>query len=88
MLNYVQVIKVINENSVYKDKRIKLGLKIQYYRKLKGYTQETFAEMVGITASHLSQIESIASEKCVSLKTLFKMAEVLEIEPYQLLKED
>ncbi len=79
---------MIEKDSVYKDRYMKLGLKIQYYRKLKGYTQETFAEMIGLTGSYVSQIESIATEKGVSLKTLFKMAEVLEIEPYQLLKDD
>ncbi len=65
-----------------------LGLRIQYFRKSKGYTQETFAEMVDISNSFLSQVESTASLKGISLETLFKMAEVLEIEPYQLLKED
>ncbi len=78
---------MIEKDSVYKDRYIKLGLKIQYYRKLKGYTQETFAEMIGLTGSYVSQIESVATEKGVSLKTLFKMAEVLEVEPYQLLKD-
>lgn len=88
MLNYDWVITVIEKDFSYKDRYIKLGLKIQYYRKLKGYTQEAFAELIGLTASYVSQVESIATEKGVSLKTLFKMAEVLEIEPYQLLKED
>lgn len=74
--------------TVYSDKYIKLGLKIQYFRKLKGYTQETFAEMVGISWSFLSQIEAPALVTGISLDTLFKMAEVLEIEPYQLLKEN
>ncbi len=74
--------------TAYSEKYIKLGLKIQYFRKLRGYTQETFAEMVGISWSFLSQIEAPALVTGVSLDTLFKMAEVLEIEPYQLLKED
>ncbi|MEE1014045.1 MAG: helix-turn-helix transcriptional regulator [Clostridia bacterium] len=72
----------------YKDRYKKLGLKIQYYRKIKGYTQETFAEAVDISASFVSQIESVATLKGISLETLFRMAEVLEVEPYQLLKED
>jgi transcriptional regulator with XRE-family HTH domain len=65
-----------------------LGLKIQYYRKMRGYTQETFAEAVDISASFVSQIESVATLKGVSLETLFRMAEVLEVEPYQLFKEN
>ncbi len=63
-----------------------LGLRIQYFRKSKGYTQEAFAELVDISGSFLSQVESSASLKGISLETLFKMAEVLEIEPYQLLQ--
>ena len=65
-----------------------LGLKIQYYRKMRGYTQETFAEAVDISASFVSQIESVATLKGVSLEILFRMAEVLEVEPYQLFKEN
>ncbi|MBR5152493.1 MAG: helix-turn-helix transcriptional regulator [Clostridia bacterium] len=72
----------------YREYYTALGLRIQFFRKTKGYTQEVFAEMVGISWSFLSQIESTACLKGISLETLFKMAEVLEIEPYQLLKKD
>ena len=71
----------------YKDNYIKLGLKIQYYRKLKGYTQEGLAEAVDISWSFLSQVEASGVVKGISLETLFRIAEVLEIEPYQLLKD-
>lgn len=72
----------------FKDNYIKLGLKIQYYRKAKGYTQASFAEAIGISTSWVSQIESVATLKSVSLETLFRMAKVLEIEPYLLFKKD
>ena len=72
----------------YADKYIKMGLKIQYYRKLKGYTQEVFAELIDKSWSFVAQVESPSSIRGVSLETLFKMAEVLEIEPYKILKED
>lgn len=72
----------------YADKYIKMGLKIQYYRKLKGYTQEVFAELIDKSWSFVAQVESPSSIRGISLETLFKMAEVLEIEPYKILKED
>ena len=72
----------------YEDKYIKMGLKIQYYRKLKGYTQEVFAEMIGKSWSFVAQIESPANICGISLETLFKIAEVLDVEPYRILKND
>ena len=72
----------------YADKYIKMGLKIQYFRKLKGYTQEAFAEKIDKSWSFVAQIESPSNIRGISLETLFKMAEVLGIEPYQILKED
>ncbi len=67
---------------------IKMGLKIQYYRKLKGLTQESFAELVDKSWSFIAQVESPSAVRGISLETLFKMAEVLEVEPYKLLQND
>ncbi|EEG28764.1 DNA-binding helix-turn-helix protein [[Clostridium] methylpentosum DSM 5476] len=72
----------------YYERYIKLGLKIQYYRKLRGFTQETFAEAIDKSWSFISKIESPTTIRGVSLETLFKMADVLEIEPYKLIKDD
>ncbi len=63
-----------------------LGLKIAYYRKLRGYTQEQFAERIGKSWSFIAQIESPNIIRGVSLETLFSMAEALEIKPYMLLR--
>ena len=35
-----------------------LGKKIQYYRKIRGFSQEKFAEQVGIATNTLSSIET------------------------------
>lgn len=63
----------------YAQEYIKLGLKVQYYRKLRGMTQEAFAEKVSISWSHLAKIESPARAFGVSMETLFSIAEVLNI---------
>ncbi len=42
----------------YEQNYIKFGLKVQYYRKLRGMTQEAFADKAGISWSYLAKIES------------------------------
>ncbi len=63
----------------YEQEYIKFGLKVQYYRKLQGMTQEAFAEKAGISWSHLAKIESPTHAFGVSMETLFSIAEALNI---------
>ena len=71
----------------YRNQYLKFGLKVQYYRKLRGMTQEDFAEKTGISWSYLAKIESPTRVFGVSMETLFKIAEILEI-PVSKLFED
>lgn len=71
----------------YPQKYIKFGLKVQYYRKLQGMTQEAFAEKVGISWSYLAKIESPTRPFGVSMEVLFTIADVLDI-PVSKLFED
>lgn len=57
----------------------KIGAKIVYYRKIKDISQEQLAEAVGITPQYLSRIENGGYSKNVSLSTLMKIAEKLNI---------
>ena len=63
-----------------------LGYAISYYRKNKGLTQEQLAEAIDVSRQHLGAIEAPNMDRGLSLDTLFDIAEVLEIEPYLLLK--
>lgn len=72
----------------YPDKYITMGLKIAYYRKKAGYTQEAFAEEIGKSVNFLAQIEGTGTVRGISLETLFKIAECLNISPAKLLEED
>jgi len=72
----------------YAERYITMGLKIAYYRKKAGYTQETFAEKIGKSVNFMSQIEGTGTVRGVSLETLFKIADVLEIPPAKLLEDD
>ena len=66
---------------------IRFGLKVQYYRKLRGMTQEAFADKVGISWSYLAKIESPTRACGVSMETLFAIAEGLEIPVSKLFEE-
>ena len=70
------------------DKYITLGLKIAYFRRKAGFTQEHFAELIGKSISFVGQVEGTGTVRGVSLETLFKMAEVLNVPAAMLLEED
>ena len=72
----------------YPERYITLGLKIAYYRKKRGYTQENLAEIVGISLNFLAQVEGTGTIRGISLETLFKMADVLQVAPSKLLEDD
>lgn len=71
----------------YRDSYLQLGAKIAYYRRLRRMTQEEFAEALGLSWSFIALVESPNRVAGVSLETLFKMADVLEIEPHELLQK-
>ena len=62
-----------------------LGLKIAYYRKLRGLTQEALAEQIGRTPAYIGHVEAPNIDKAVSLDTLFDIADALEVPPERFL---
>ena len=72
----------------YPEKYITMGLKIAYFRKKAGYTQEAFAEKIGKSVNFLAQVEGTGTIRGVSLETLFKISDVLGIPPSKLLEDD
>ena len=65
-----------------------IGLKIAYYRKKKGYTQAVLAQQIGMSAAYLGQIERGNRGNSFSLETLYQIADALDIEAENLLKEE
>lgn len=57
-----------------------IGLKIAYYRKLRGYTQGQLAGKIGISTTYLWQIERGNNGKSFSLETLLLIATGLDVE--------
>ena len=70
---------------IYADKYLQLGLKIAYYRKLRGLTQEALAEQIGVSAAFIGHVEAPNINKALSLDTLFDIAAVLDVAPYKFL---
>ena len=67
------------------DKYKRLGLKISYYRKVKGMTQEQLAEELGKSLSFIGAVEAPNIDRTISLDTLFDISDVLEIQASKLL---
>ena len=65
------------------EKRIRqfreLGLTISYYRILKGLTQADLAQNVGLSRTHISNIEAPQVKTSISLESLFDIADALDV---------
>ena len=75
-------------NSAYESEYRQLGLRIAYYRKLGGLTQEQLAEKVDRTPAFIGHVEAPNIKKAVSLDTLFQIASVLDVPAYKFLQFD
>ena len=67
------------------EKYLQLGLKVAYYRKFRGLTQEQLAEQTGLSPAFIGHVEAPNINKAISLDTLFDVAEVLDIPAYKFL---
>ncbi len=66
----------------YKDRYEKFGLNVVFYRKKRKLTQLQLAELADIDRSHISAIE--LGKVGVSFDLIFKLCDVLEVEPKEL----
>ncbi len=72
----------------YFDKYRTIGLKISYYRKLRGLTQEQLAEKIDKNLAFIGAVEAPNVNRTVSLDTLFDIAAVLDVPAYKFLTDD
>lgn len=61
-----------------------LGLTISYYRRLKGLTQTELADLVGLSRTHISNIEAPKVRTSLSLDSLFDIADALDVQVKEL----
>lgn len=73
----------------YREQYRMLGLRIAFYRKKAGLTQEQFSNLVGCSMGFLSRIEANNGKKVagISLPMLFRMADILNISVCCLLED-
>lgn len=72
----------------YFDKYRTIGLKISYYRKLRGLTQEQLAEKIDKNLAFIGAVEAPNVNRTASLDTLFDIAVALDVPAYKFLTED
>ena len=72
----------------YYEKYRTIGLKISFYRKLRGLTQEQLAEKIDKNLAFIGAVEAPNVNRTVSLDTLFDIAAALEVPAYKFLTED
>jgi transcriptional regulator with XRE-family HTH domain len=66
----------------YDEFNAKFGTKLKYYRLLQGFTQEDLSERLDVDAHYISDIER--GTRNITLKTLYKIACSLNVDPYKL----
>lgn len=64
----------------------RLGLNIALQRKLKKMTQADLASIIGVSRTHISNIEAMNTIPSVSLDVIFDIADALNVEPEVLFK--
>lgn len=69
-------------DKILKPKYIKLGLNIAYYRRLAGKSQEEVADMIDVSYTHISKVETAAG--AASLDVIFKIAQAVGVPEYKL----
>ena len=74
--------------AIHERKYLQVGLKIAYYRKLRGLTQEQLAERIDRTPAFIGHVEAPNISKAVTLDTLIDISSVLDVPANKILMFD
>ena len=69
----------------YEPQYLLLGLKIAYYRKLRGLTQEELAERIDRSPAFVGHVEAPNIKQAAALDTLIAIAQALDVPAYRFL---
>ena len=73
---------------IHLERYTKLGLKISYFRKLKGLTQEQLAEKIDKSLAFIGAVEAPNIDRTISLDTLFDISDALGVSAHKFLIEE
>ena len=73
---------------IYNTRYQQLGLKIAYYRKMRGLTQAALAEKIDKATAFIGQVEAPKVQRTISLDTLFDISDALNVPPARFLEFD
>ncbi len=73
---------------IHKSKYKQLGLKISYYRKLKGLSQEQLSEKIEKSLAFIGAVEAPNIARAISMDTLFDISNALDVPAYRFLQFD
>lgn len=62
-----------------------VGRNLRAYRQERGYSQESFAHVVGVHRTYMGSLER--GERNLTLQSLERLAEILGVDPRDLLRE-
>ena len=62
---------------------IEIGLKVGYYRRRRGLTQEQLADITNLSKSHISQIEAPSMAAGFSVHAILLIAKALDVPAYK-----
>ena len=70
------------------DRYMKLGLRIAYFRKMRGFTQEQLAEHLDKSSGYIGAVEAVNVDRAISLDMLFDISDLLDVPAYKFLQFD
>jgi len=70
------------------NRHMKLGLRIAYFRKMNGLTQEQLAEKIEKSAGYIGAIEATNVDRAISMDTLFDISDALDVPAHRFLQFD
>ena len=72
----------------YRNKYRNIGLRIAYFRKMKGMTQEELAEALNKSVGYIGAVEASNVDRAISLDLLFDIEKLLGIPAHKFLQFD